>query len=298
MRSNAVRVIVLLLLLLTLMCLVPSAALLPDALAEDAAAFVALPIDNSFGKKPNLDGYLPNNGGYEDESISVSISMDRAYDTNIMIAWVRIADPSQIRTTMAGNYGSTSLAPAATIAKRVNAVFAVNGDYYNFDGRGYLVRQGHRYRKNIRANTDLLAIDDQGNLHIFASGQPDEASGLNIINTFNFGPALVIDGELGTRLDFGGIGGHKPTQRMVICQSEPLNYLFIATEGPENKGSRGLTIPEMANYAMSLGVRVAYNLDGGSSSTMVLHNQKINSLSSGKIRSVADIIYFATLEKR
>lgn len=40
----------------------------------------------------------------------------------------------------------------------------------------------------------------------------------------------------------------------------------------------------------------AYNLDGGSSSTIVLNNKKINALSSGKTRSVSDIIYFGTLQ--
>lgn len=39
----------------------------------------------------------------------------------------------------------------------------------------------------------------------------------------------------------------------------------------------------------------AYNLDGGSSSSVVLGGKKINALSTGKIRPVGDCIYFATL---
>ena len=38
----------------------------------------------------------------------------------------------------------------------------------------------------------------------------------------------------------------------------------------------------------------AFNLDGGSSATVVLNNEKINSLSTGKVRSIGDIVYFIT----
>ena len=74
----------------------------------------------------------------------------------------------------------------------------------------------------------------------------------------------------------------------------PLSYLIIATEGPENKGSTGLTIPEFAQLCADLGVQQAFNLDGGSSATVVLNNEKINSLSTGKVRSIGDIVYFIT----
>ena len=45
----------------------------------------------------------------------------------------------------------------------------------------------------------------------------------------------------------------------------------------------------------SLGAQIAYNLDGGSSCTVVLNNEKINSPSNPKRREVGDCIYFATL---
>lgn len=57
----------------------------------------------------------------------------------------------------------------------------------------------------------------------------------------------------------------------------------------------GLTIPQMAEFMGTLDVQNAYNLDGGSSSTMVLNNEKINALSTHKVRSICDILYFATL---
>ena len=53
----------------------------------------------------------------------------------------------------------------------------------------------------------------------------------------------------------------------------------------------------MANLCVQFGLDNAYNLDGGSSSTIALNNQKINSPSSHKNRMVGDCIWFATLVK-
>ena len=91
------------------------------------------------------------------------------------------------------------------------------------------------------------------------------------------------------------VGLYKPTQRMGIAQLGPLSYLCIATEGPENKGSVGLTIAQFAQLMKDRGAIMAYNLDGGSSSAMMFNDQKINALSTNKTRPICDILYFATL---
>ena len=116
-----------------------------------------------------------------------------------------------------------------------------------------------------------------------------------MINSFSFGPALVVDGKVVEGGFLDDVAYDKPAQRMVVAQSGPLSYVCVATEGPENPGSVGLTIPQMAEFMGTLDVQSAYNLDGGSSSTMVLNNEKINALSTHKVRSICDILYFATL---
>ena len=77
----------------------------------------------------------------------------------------------------------------------------------------------------------------------------------------------------------------------------PLSYLIIATEGPENKGSTGLTMTEFAQLCHDLGAQQAFNLDGGSSCTFAFNNQKINAPTNPKKRSVPDCIYFASAWK-
>lgn len=261
------------------------------------AEYAPLALEATSGPKPNAANYLPDNAGYEDETISVKIETTRAYDTTIMIARVKLTDPSQIRTTMAGRYGQTGGAFPQVVAERANAVFAINGDYFNYRSTGYLVRQGKLYRSRSDKNLDTLIIDENGDFTIIKDPTKEavEAFEGTIVNTFNFGPALIIDGEKVLPVKVMEAGVNNQTQRMAIGQMGELEYICVATEGPENEGSVGLTIEELIDFMYDLGAKQAYNLDGGSSSAMILNNEKINALSTRKNRPICDMIYFATL---
>ncbi|MEG0864635.1 MAG: phosphodiester glycosidase family protein [Clostridia bacterium] len=289
-----VYMLVLFLMMIVLLGL-PSGALVADAYAEDSMP--ALALNAQKGGMPSAEGYLADGAGYEDESLHVNIEQVRAYDTTILVARIAIKDASQLRTAMAGGYGSSTQVPGTNMTKRVNAVFAVNGDYFNFNNKGYVVRQGKLYRDNLAGDADVLLIDDKGDFHVVRDATTDKIAlfGGTIVNSFCFGPALVVDGEMVESRVIDNIGFDKKTQRMVVGQTGPLEYICVATEGPENKDSVGLTIAEIREFMGTLGCQVAYNLDGGSSSTMVLNNKKINALSTGKTRSICDILYFATL---
>ena len=267
------------------------------ALAE---GFSPLPIDAPSGPKAAQENYLPDFGGYQDESLSVAIETTRAYDTTIVIARVKIADPSQMRTAMADKYGSTRYALPRIITKRTNSVFAVNGDFFNYHTKGYLVRQGKVYRENPKPEMDMLIIDENGDFEIIIDPTKTKireylANGGTIVNSFNFGPALVKDYDIITTTKRQDCGVNKKTQRMGVGQTGPLEYVLVATEGPENPGSEGLTIPEFARFMYMLGAVQAYNMDGGSSTAMMLGGEKINAPENKKVRTVCDILYFATL---
>ena len=283
--------------ILRCVCSVMTVLLLLLAMPAAAEGFAPLPIDDSAGPAVPEANFLPDDAGYEDESISVRIEEIRRHDTTILVAYVNITHPSQLRTAMADRYGTKRTTLGRVMTKRSNAVFAVNGDFFNFHSDGYLIRQGVLYRDKTHPTYDLLVIDDKGDFHIIVDPTEEAAHGFEgtIVNTFNFGPALVIDGEVVTTTKEMNVGLEKPTQRMGIGQLGPLSYVCVATEGPENKGSVGLTIPEFAQLMKDLGAKTAYNLDGGSSSSMLLGNRKINALSTGKNRPICDILYFATL---
>lgn len=262
-----------------------------------AAELKPLPLEAEAGPVVPQENYGADGMSYKDESISVRIEEFREYDTAILAAYIEISDPSQIRTAMTHRYGSKRTAIGRVLSKRSNAVLAINGDFFSFHNEGYLVRQGVLYRDRTNPTYDILIIDDKGDFHIIIDPTEEQAHGFegSIVNTFNFGPALVVDGEIITTTKEMTVGLNKPTQRMGIAQLGPLSYLCIATEGPENKGSVGLTIPQFAQLMKDRGAKIAYNLDGGSSSAMMFNDKKINALSTGKNRPICDILYFATL---
>lgn len=290
--KTILRIALLALMLLSLLVLVPSGAIVAQA------EILELPLDATEGLAPQESGYL-SDWAYEDPSISVSIETGRYEETNYMVARVKLANTTQLRTAMATNYYNPSTSLGSTIARRCKAVLAINGDFFSSrNGAGLVTRQGKQYRLKCNGNFDVLVIDDQGDLHILpaALNQDVEAFPGTIVQGFTFGPGLIIDGVKQTDLaKHTFAGGQKAAQRMCLAQTGPLEYLCISTEGPEDKGSVGLTLDQFCDLVASFeGIVNAYNLDGGSSSTMVFRDQKINSPNNPKRRPLCDIIYFAS----
>lgn len=258
---------------------------------------------------PLEDGYL-SESEYKDASLHVLIETDRYLETDIWIARVKIADASQLRSVMAGRYGTQKVAYVSTMAKRTNAVLAINGDYFGYHNEGAVIRQGHTYRIRINEDdpADVLLIDASGDFHVVQSAMKDSFmakydelggawdEGGQIVNSYTFGPAFIVDGvrtrESFTRAD--DKKGESVAQRMVFAQDGPLSYVCICSEGPESDNSKGLTLDQIADYLDTLGLTTAYNLDGGGSASVVFNKEKINSLSTRKIRSVSDSVYFAS----
>lgn len=278
------------------------------ALAQSLDPEIAepIPIDVKKAPKPWAEYYLSETE-YKDPTLHVTIEMDRYNDSDIWITRVKIAHPSQLRTEMSGTYGRQVTTVATTIAKRVNAVIAINGDFYGYRSDGIVIRQGHMYRNRPKKGYDTLLIDEKGDLHALFNADADVFNavyekmggawdeGGTIINAWTFGPTLIVDDQLAHE-EFVryNTGEKKHTQRMVIAQDGPLSYLLVCCSGPESKNSKGLTIQEMAEYMLTLDCDIAYNLDGGSSSSLVFNNKKVNSLDTHKKRPISDIIYFAT----
>ena len=298
-------------LLLAMMFLIPSAAFL--GFAEETGEIVEIPVDaeRRIHKEPTVipapqeSAYLSETD-YEDPSLSVSISTGFWIDTNYMVAKVKIANATQIRSVISGSYSSAKEESGARIAKSVNAVLAINGDFFaKRHNTGLVIRQGKtlfmpRTDKQLAyrgTQYDVLLIDDKGDLHILKEATMNDLQAFEgtVINSFTFGPGLVIDGERQGNFVDTNNGPLKKTQRMAIAQTGPLEYLCICCEGPDDPGSAGLTMEEFTDLIMSLeGVVNAYNLDGGSSSTMVFHGKKVNCPNRNSRRELVDILYFAS----
>ncbi len=287
-----------------------------------------LPMDNySFGAAPRDENYLSADE-YQDSSISVKLYTDTYADTTYNYAHVKISHPSQLRTASAGmietskaTFRSSTTSRGRLVARAVNAVVAINGDYHTKSDKCQVVlRMSQQVRNNADGSMDLLVIDKEGNLSALQGYKKDdyaafyEANKENLYQVFCFGPLLCQDGASVIAPDYENrsLGAQNSTQRSAICQIGPLEYLLVTCEGPQSKGSKGMTLPEFASLCEMLGKKhneesgcsIAFNLDGGNSSTLVfkgLNDKKqftyIKYNCPDIERFLSDILYFATLEE-
>ena len=286
----------------TLLCVL----LLPCfALAEDA--ITPLPIDDSPGHVADPANFTEST--YEDASLSVQMERVWVGEAHFNVARVKIADASQLRTALAGPFGKKTN-KISTIAKNNNAVIAIGGDYCTNEEGGFVVRMGETYRKKPVKTRDMLITDENGDFHIIPKSDATTLKALmeehTLVNVFNFGPALVIDGELQeipTDYRYNPFGLEP---RCAIGQVGPLEYVLVVVDGGKDrpvtitaedgteKKSYGCKVETLAQFMYDQGCQQAYNLDGGNSALMVFGEENYSKKSFSSERSVSDIIYFAT----
>ena len=285
-----------------LICLLFAALLLCSAAPAEEAAFGPLPMDLTPGHVAAEDKYTED--GYQDESLTVQMSHVIFDDTTtIHVARVKIADPTQLRTAVTPK-GKTN--KVSTLARQNNAVVAIGGEYFSNEKGGYVLRMGQVQdnRKKPRNSRDMLCVDAAGNFHILirSAANKEFANQLKalteaeapLVNVFNFGPALVIDGqmqEIPKKYSYNP-GGREP--RCAIGQLGELEYLLVVVDSNKRDGKGGLSMGKLAQFMLEQGCVQAYNLDGGNSALMVFHDKNYSNKSFEAERAVSDIIYIAT----
>ena len=251
---------------------------------------------------------------YEDPSISVRCEFATLIPGYIKkqipssVTWIRVANASQVRTAMSfDNYKKGGYVEAADMAAHKNAVAAVNGDFFKYFGKtGYVVRQGEFYRNKLNGKRDVLFIDDEGNFSALYGAKQEDAEaytaslpeGRSIINSFTLGPVLVENGQARTISETsvaraGELQWKYAQQRVAVVQLAPLEYAIVEAYG-KTDGTMGMTIQEFADYIAYLfpDCVMAYNLDGGGSTNVVLKGERIH-VTPGH-RQISDILYFAS----
>ena len=276
-----------------------------------------LPTDFSPAPRPNPDKYTED--GYKDQSISVRVETREMDGMTVNIAFVRIADPSQLRTAVAGDVQNKRVDNLETIAANVNPVIAMNGDLYTQlpEKKTFEVRMGEKIRMKTNNVKDILIIDDLGDFHLFIRSEglhkedrpyylsQVKEEGRKITNVFTFGPALVKDGELidQKKNDSYSYAPKYKNPRSAIGQTGKLSYVMVVVSGVRGTKDGGATFAELAQIMFDLGCVEAYNLDGGNTAQMIMFGPEgkdgelkfdfSGDLTAGD-RGIKDIIYFAT----
>ena len=273
-----------------------ASAALSDILPVNEISNLNLSID-TVGNQPVEANFT--DAGYRDDTMIVEIQQVKQDNSIYHVAYVKLATASQLRTAVVGDLNDDRTSPASTLAKSVNAVVAINGDFYAKVSGGYIVRQGETVRKKVSDNYDLLAIDENADFHLILAGKDNQKTVLtelmqshDIVNAFFFGPALVMDGAVRDIPTDYGWNPYGQEPRAAIGQIGPLTYAVVTVDG-RIADSEGVTLPTLASFMAQIGCQQAYNLDGGNSSALIYHNQLL-SIKDVEERSIHDIIYFAS----
>ena len=250
-----------------------------------------------FGAK--YDPVITENS-YDDGMISIQIRTERVGVTTVYIADVELQDPSLLKTGLAGDSFGRNLAEVTSrIAERSGAVFAINVDYYGFREKGYVMRGGYLYRDSSNTRYPYgedLVIREDGSFEIVneADATAQELADSGAREIFSFGPALVNHGEVqvfaGEEVERAQI----TNPRTAIGILGPLHYLMVVSDG-RTRESRGLSLFELAEFMQQQGCDIAYNLDGGGSSTIWFNGRVLNKPTTyGDViaeRTISDIVY-------
>ena len=236
---------------------------------------------------------------YSDGNISVTLTEKTVNETQVYVADITLSSSDYLKTALAQNsYGTNVTAKTSVTAAENNAILAVNGDYYGANSSGYVIRNGVVYRDSVRedASNGDLAIYKDGSFKIIYEDQvsADQLVQDGVVNLLAFGPSLVENGEISvdTNTEVGQAMSSNPRTAIGIIDEN--HYIIIVSDGRTSE-SKGLSLYQMAEVMKSYGVKTAYNLDGGGSSTLYFNGQVINKPTTGgsKIseRAVSDIVY-------
>ena len=236
---------------------------------------------------------------YKDDNISINLSETTVNNTQVYVADVTVSSSDYLKTAFAQNsFGTNVTAKTSVTAADNDAILAVNGDYYGANSSGYVIRNGVVYRDTVRENSNNgdLAIYKNGSFKIIYEDQisAEQLVKDGVINLLAFGPALVENGEItvGKNQEVGQAMASNPRTAIGIIDEN--HYIIVVSDGRTSE-SEGLSLYQLAEVMKSYGAKIAYNLDGGGSSTLYFNGQVINKPTTGgnKIseRAVSDIVY-------
>ncbi len=209
---------------------------------------------------------------------------------------VAVYDPSKVSlatTQYLGVRGESIL----TVAERENAVIAINGGgFYDPDWNsngalphGTVIQDGKVVSDFQDANMGGGFIGfTQDNKLVLGKMTKEEALQMGYRDAIEFGPYLIVNGKSSF---IRGNGGWGIAPRTAIGQRKDGIVLFLVINGriPSSIGADMVDLTEiMENY----GAYNAANLDGGSSSELVINHEIINTPVAGGSNGLRDMSTF------
>ena len=206
-----------------------------------------------------------------------------------------VYDPSTIQTLVTSKLG-TSGEYLTTMAEDNNAILAINGGRFydpNYSSNAATPR-GVTYSNGVCMTSfsysgtgGIVGFNDDDVLVLSSTCTKANAEALNIRDCVTAGPFLIVNGQASTVVGNGGWG---TAPRTAIGQREDGVVLFLVIDG-RAIGRQGADMDDLIEIMQNYGAYNAANLDGGTSSVMVVDyeiiNDPIDSTGAHKTRFIA-----------
>ena len=190
-----------------------------------------------------------------------------------------IYDPSRVKTVYTKKLG-TSGQYLTTMAKDNDALIAINGggfDDPNFNSNGAsplgITFSGGKLitSKSYSGSGGIIGFTEDDKL-VLGKMTVKQAQEMKIRDAVTFGPFLIVNGKPSSVLGNGGWG---TAPRTVIGQRQDGIVLFLVIDG-RTVTRPGADMNDLIEIMQNYGAYNAANLDGGTSSVMVVNGEIIN----------------------
>lgn len=209
---------------------------------------------------------------------------------------VAVYDPSRVHiatTAYLGDRGESIL----TVSERENAIIAMNaGGFYDPDWNsngalphGTVISRGKVVSDFIDSGNGggFIGFTNEDKF-ILGSMSMDEAVAMGYRDAVEFGPYLIVNGK---RSFIRGNGGWGIAPRSAIGQRQDGIVLFLVING-RTAVSLGADMNDLCDIMENYGAYNAANLDGGSSSELVINQQIVNTPVAGGANGLRDMSTF------
>ncbi|MCI8700578.1 MAG: hypothetical protein HFJ47_04495 [Clostridia bacterium] len=190
-----------------------------------------------------------------------------------------IYDPSRVQAVASKDIGKSGQY-LTTMVQENDAILGINGggfldEGYNGNGstpHGITITKGKVISANKYSGVGGLIGFDNDNRLVLGKMNLTQARAMNIRDAVTWGPYLIINGEKSQVLGNGGWG---TAPRTAIGQRQDGIVLMLVIDG-RRATKPGADMNELIEIMERYGAYNAVNLDGGTSSAMVVGNKIIN----------------------